>query len=643
MCGICGVVGGDREREAPRVRAMSDALRHRGPDAAGFHADAGAVLGHRRLAIIDPEAPSQPMSSPDGRYWIDFNGEVYNFRELRAELESGGHGGFATGTDTEVLLRLYQVHGPDCVHRLRGMFAFVVWDAVERELFAARDRFGQKPFYYATAGGRLLFASEIKGLLAHGDVAAEPEPAAVDYYLSLRFIPPPLTMLKGVRKLAAGHRLFWREGALRTERYWTLGFATDESRSDDSWVEELRSRLDDAVRSHRVGDVPVGAFLSGGLDSGAVVEAMARTSGEPFPTFCVGSGEPSFDERAHAREVAVHCGTSHRDESVGPAVLADVESMVRALDEPSDPIAACLFEASRLASRHVKVVLTGDGGDEMFAGFDRYAAFDVVGRYAALPLWLRRDLLRPLIRRLPQRFDYKSLPQRARWLDAVALPDPARRYARMTSFFRFGEEEKDWVYGPALEAQLSGADAEAAIAEPFRTADADDALHRMISADLLTRLPEHTLMLADRLSMAHGLEARAPLLDHRLAEFAARMPARLKARGGRTKIALRRAVRDRLPPAIVQRAKQGFMFPVAFWLDGRRLRAVRDSLVRGPLVRAGWIRADAIERLTAEHLARREDHHVRLWMVLNLDAWYRIFVEREPAAASRPPLARVNA
>jgi len=643
VCGICGVIGGDREREIPRVRAMTDALRHRGPDAAGYHADDGAVLGNRRLAIIDPDAAPQPMSTADGRHWIDFNGEIYNYRELRAELEAAGHGGFSTGTDTEVLLRLYQVHGPDCVDRLRGMFAFVVWDSAERALFAARDRFGQKPFYYAVAGGRFLFASEIKALLAHGDVEGEPDPAAIDYYLSLRFIPPPLTMLKAVRKLPAAHRLFWRGDGVRTERYWRLDFRTDGERSDASWVEELEARLDDAVRSHMVSDVPVGAFLSGGLDSSAVVAAMARHSDGPFPTFCVGSDERTFDEREHARAVALRCGTSHHEDTVGPDLIGDAARMVRVLDEPSDPIAACLFEASRLASRHVKVVLTGDGGDEVFAGFDRYAAFDMVGKYAALPAWLREGILRPLIRRIPQAFGYKSLPQRARWLDAVSRPDPARRYARMTSFFRFGEEEKAWVYGPGLLGSLSGADAEAAIAEPFRSADAGDALHRMIAADLLTRLPEHTLMLADRMSMAHGLEARAPLLDHHLAEFTARMPARLKAYRGRTKIALREAVRDWLPPTIVSRPKQGFMFPVAFWLDERRLRSVRDSLAEGPLVDAGWIRADAIDRLAAEHLGRRADHHVRLWMLLNLDAWYRIYVNDEPAAVRRPPLAQVNA
>ena len=291
----------------------------------------------------------------------------------------------------------------------------------------------------------------------------------------------------------------------------------------------------------------------------------------------------------------------------------------------------------------MKVVLTGDGGDEVFAGFDRYAAFDMVGRYAALPEWLRHGVLRPLIRRIPQAFGYKSLSQRAHWLDRVALADPARRYARMTSFFRFGEPEKAWVYGDALRDAVTGDDAEEAIAAPFRGAHAQDFLHRMIAADLGTRLPEHTLLLADRMSMAHGLDARAPLLDHRLAEFTARMPARLKARGGRTKIALREAVRDWLPSTIVSRPKQGFMFPVAFWLDERRLRDVRDSLANGPLTGAGWIRPEAVHRLAAEHMARGADHHVRLWMLLNLDAWYRIFMTNEPAAAPRPPLARVNA
>ena len=626
MCGICGVVGGDPLREQRHVRAMAAALAHRGPDDEGHFADEHAVLGHRRLTIIDLDTGHQPLANEDETLWITYNGEIYNYRTLRAELIAAGHS-FRTQTDTEVILHLYEEYGPGCLDRLRGMFAFAIWDRRRRRLFAARDRFGQKPFYYVEQGGKLIFASEIKGLLAHPDVPTEPEPAAVDYYLSLRFIPPPLTMLRGVRKLAARHWLVWENGTLTTEPYWELRFRETGRRSDRDWIAELSERVGDAVRSHLVSDVPVGAFLSGGIDSSIVIAAMAQVADEPIQTFSVGSDVVSFDETPYARQVAVHCGTLHRERFVGADQLTSIPALVRALDEPSDPIAACMFEAAQFASEHVKVVLGGDGGDEIFAGFDRYAADRWVDRYSMLPRWLREDVVRPLLRRLPESFAYKSLTQRARWLAAVGGESGGRRYARMTSFFRFGPEERRLVYGPELRARLHGEEAELAIAEPFESASVESTLQRMLYTDALTRLPEHTLMLTDRLSMAHGLETRAPLLDHELAEFCATMPDDLKIRHRETKYAMRRVAEAWLPAKIVKRPKQGFMFPVAYWLTDETLGGISHRLAEGPLVSGRWIEREGIERLVDEHRRRRVDHHVRIWMLLNLDAWYRIYLE----------------
>jgi asparagine synthase (glutamine-hydrolysing) len=623
MCGICGVIGGDPGRERPRVERMAGALAHRGPDADGFHQDERAVLGHRRLSIIDLENGDQPLPNEDGSLWIVFNGEIYNFRELRGGLEARGHE-FRTQGDTEVILHLYEDEGAACVHRLRGMFAFAIWDRRRGELFAARDPFGQKPFFYAERGRRLLFASEIKGLLAHPDIAPEPEPAAVDSFLAQRFVPPPLTMFRGISKLAAGHTLLWRDGVLRTRRYWEPRFEEGPARADGEWIEELRARVDDAVRAHLVSDVPVGALLSGGIDSSIVVALAARRL-EGMRTFCVGSDDASFDERRFAAEVAAHCGTSHEEDRVDGDLLGELPRIVRCLDEPSDPISACAFAASRLASRRVKVVLGGDGGDEVFAGFDRYAAFGTAARYAALPTWLRERLVRPAVRRLPESFAYKSISQRARWLDALGGLSGGRLYARMTSFFRFGPAERAALYGPVLRREAAGLDAEAAIAGPFDDAADEHPLHRMLLADMVTRLPEHTLMLADRLSMAHGLELRAPLLDPELAAFCASMPPHLRIRRGVTKFAMREAARPLLPVAAVRRKKQGFQFPVAEWLETETLERVRRSLGAGPLVEHGWIRTAAVDELVREHRARRADHHVRLWMLLSLDAWHRIF------------------
>lgn len=628
MCGICGIVGREAEGEAAVLRAMARRIGHRGPDAEGFHLAEGVALGNRRLEVIDLETGRQPLSNEDGTVWVTFNGEIYNYPELRDELERAGHR-FRSRTDTEVLVHLYEEHGVGCVDRLRGMFAFAVWDDSRRTLFAARDRLGQKPFFYAERAGRLYFASEVKSLLAHPRLTAEPEPAAVDYFLTFRFVPPPLTMFRGVQSLPPGHWLSWREGDLEIGRYWSPDFTGMEVRSEQEWLEALRERLRDAVRCHLLSDVPVGALLSGGLDSGIVVALMAEALDEPFSTFCVGSESRSFDERPFARVVAAHVGADHRERCVGPDRLRCLPRIVHHLDAPTDPIAACFFESARLASEEVKVVLGGDGGDEMFAGFDRFAAFRWVGWYARLPRWVREQVVRPAVERLRISFGYKSPAEKARWLATVGVAEGmGERYARMNSYFRFGAEDRRGLYGPGLRSALADQQAELAVSRPFDEAAARDLLHRMIYTDLVTRFPEHTLLLTDRLSMAHGLEARSPLLDDRLTELCAAMPADMKVRGRTTKYALRQVARDYLPPEIVRRPKQGFQFPLAEWLlDEGVLEGVRHSLTAGPLVRWEWVRREALETLFHEHGARRADHHVRIWLLQSLDLWCRMYVE----------------
>lgn len=628
MCGICGEVR--RAGARPEVlRAMARAIAHRGPDDEGFYVSGAVGLGSRRLSIIDVAGGHQPIANEDGNVHVVLNGEIYNHRSLREELKSRGHQ-FSSGADTEVIVHLYEEQGDACVEALEGMFAFALWDDRRQRLLLARDPLGQKPLYWAKTGEGLSFASEIKSILASGDVAASLNAESLHHYLSLRFIPTPNTMFEGIQKLPAAHKLIYEDGTLRVEPYWRLSFANPLEGPDDEILEFIETELRRAVSSHLVSDVPVGALLSGGMDSSAVVALAARELPIPFQTFAIGTGDPSFDERAHARAVAEHCGTTHIEERVEPDLVASLPRMIYHLDEPSDPIAACTYHAAALASRHVKVVLGGDGGDETFGGFDRYAGVGWVSPYARLPGWLRRSTLGAALSFIPENVGYKSWTQRLRWLDALGeYRDPDERYAAATVFFRFDHASKAALLGPEIWPKVRELDAAAAIVRELRAADSSNPLDRMLAADFATRLPEHSLMLTDRMSMAHGLEVRSPLLDRALVELMARVPSRLKIRGRHLKVALRKIARPWLPQEIVARPKQGFMFPIAQWLRGPLRDFARETLAEGHTVRDGIFRRDAAVALVDEHAACKVDHHVRIWMLLNVEIWYRMFVEGE--------------
>jgi asparagine synthase (glutamine-hydrolysing) len=646
MCGICGewnAAGAD----GLALAAMNDALSHRGPDDAGVERFATVGLAMRRLSIIDLASGHQPVANEDGTCWIVCNGEIYNYRELRAGLERRGHR-FRTASDVEVVLHLYEERGVSVVDELRGMFAFAVWDSRLSRLLLARDRFGQKPLFYRQTPDRLLFASEIKAILAALPGPPEPNLDALDDYLTLRYVPSPDTMFRGIHKLPPAHVLIFdvprgpgeRPAAPEIRRYWTLSYLPKMRLSESDAVACVEEQLREAVESHLVADVPVGALLSGGLDSSIVVALMAQAVDRPPATFAIGVREQDFDELPHARRVAEHCATEHHEEVVWPDLVSLLPTMVWHLDEPSDPIAACMFHAAALAARHRKVILTGDGGDEAFAGFDRYRGFGLVRLYAALPAVVRRGVLRPILRRLPDRAGYKNLTQRARWVHELSFHRGGRRYAEATAFFRFGEDGKRGLYTPATAAALAGRDATAGIVEAFDDAWAEDDLDRMLWADVATRLPEHSLQLTDRMTMAHGLEARAPLLDHDLAGLVACLPAALKLRRGRLKHVLRRVAERHLPPEIVRRPKQGFMFPLGYWIKGPLEPVLRAWIDDSALVRAGIFRREALSRLLDEHLADRADHHVRLWMFLNVEVWFRMYQLGQSADGVRTQLER---
>jgi asparagine synthase (glutamine-hydrolysing) len=625
MCGICGIYRPEGVAEG-ELRRMATAIAHRGPDDEGYYVAGPIGFGFRRLSIIDLALGHQPLSNEDGSVWLVFNGEIYNYRALRRSLEECGHS-FRTQTDSEVIVHLYEQYGEECVRHLSGMFAFAIWDARAHKLMLARDRLGQKPLFYAQRGATLCFASEAKALLTQADLPREPDLESLHHYLSLRFVPSPRTVFQAIAKLPPAHYLIFEHGALRSERYWQLSFRHKLSMSDDDYVEALRTGLSEAVTSHLMSDVPLGAFLSGGMDSSMVVAMMSGRTDGPLKTFAVGVSEQDYNELPYARVVANHFGTEHVEQIVASDLMALLPRMIWHLDEPSDPIAACQFHAAALAAGQVKVVLGGDGGDELFAGFDRYRGLGAISRYNWLPMEPVARAFGPLLDALPDSFSYKSTTQRLRWLQRLAaLPNDAERYAEATVFFRFDHDGKERLFGETPWRELHAIHSTDVIVAQFAQADADDLIDRMLYADFMTRLPEHSLMLTDRMTMAHSLEARSPLLDHQLVELLASFPSSTKIRGKSLKYVLRELGKAYLPAEILNRQKQGFMFPVAYWFRHQLYAPLKHFLAAADIVRQGLFRHAEITRLLEEHRSSKVDHHVRLWMLLNLEIWYQLYI-----------------
>jgi asparagine synthase (glutamine-hydrolysing) len=626
MCGICGKYSPEGVQNE-EIQRMLRSLAHRGPDDEGTYVHGVIGLGNRRLSIIDLQSGRQPISNEDGTIWIVYNGEIYNHPSLRREMESKGHT-FRTQSDTEAIIHLYEEMGERCVEELSGMFAFAIWDEKQQKLLLARDRIGQKPLFYAQEGGDLFFGSEIKAILALHPREPELDPLAMHDYLSLRFISPPHTIFKNIKKLPPAHTLVFQDGNITLRQYWQLSFRQKLSLSEAEILEALREQLKRTVDSHLLSDVPVGAFLSGGLDSSMVVAILARDLGLKPQTFSIGVAESDFDETPYARIVARQYGTNHTEERVQADLIHSLPKMIWHMDEPSDPIAACMFQAARLASRHVKVVLGGDGGDELFAGFDRYVGNRYIDVYSLMPLALRRGVMGPMLDRLPDSFTYKSMTQRLRWVHHLSMQSTAaEQYAEATCFFRFTHAEKQELYSDRLWKDLGYVDSTRSITVPFNNAEADDLLDRMLYTDFVTRLPEHSLVLTDRMTMAHGLEARSPLLDHELVEFLAKVPANIKVQNNQPKHLMRKLARDYLPPSILQREKQGFMFPIAYWFRTDLFPFISNALTNSHFVKEGWFKRERIEKLLTEHRTNRHDHHVRLWMLLNLEIWHQLYIE----------------
>lgn len=628
MCGIAGILKFDSRAcaEERRLLAMRDALVHRGPDDAGIMLKGQIGLAHRRLSIIDLAGGHQPMGTADGRFWITYNGELYNFRELRTELEISGCR-FASQSDTEVVLQAYQVFGRSCVDHLRGMFAFAIWDVVKQQLFLARDRLGIKPLYLAIGDNEILFGSEIKAVLAASAKAPVFNRAILPEFLASRYVAEEATFFAGIRKLLPAHTMTWSpSGGLHERRYWRPPAAYDEpEKSYKDYIPEVRSGLEDAVRSHLISDVPVGLFLSGGLDSTALAGLMASQMAQPVQTFSVGFKEAVANEFDYARIAAEAVGAVHREvELTADQFFAELPRLIWHEDEPvAFPSSIPLNVISRLAREHVKVVLTGEGADELFLGYDyryRVTAWNLrLGRLSEkiLPAALRTSIAN-VVPHLP--------PQLRRYAERTFLAldcNPQDMFFDNFSVFR-NDQRHSLLLDPGLEEGL-GVHAQGL---GYYAAGGTDELASMSQADLQTYLVE-LLMKQDQMSMAASLESRVPFLDHHLVELVACIPGRFRMRSGQTKALLRDAVRDLIPPAIMKRSKMGFPVPVGAWLRGPFWWLVEEFVLSHRARIRSHFNVGVLKTLAQEHRSGRADHADRLWLLINLEIWQRIFIDGE--------------
>lgn len=640
MCGICGKLGVGRAEEH-EIRTMANAIAHRGPDDEGYFVRDNVGLGHRRLSIIDLDGGAQPMSTQDGAVWIVFNGEIYNFKELRRGLSENGYR-FRTQSDTEVILNAYLRYGTGCLEHLRGMFAFAIWDERKKRLFIARDRLGQKPLYYSHLDQEFLFGSEIKALLAIKPGLAELNVTALEEYLTLRVISAPKSMFQGIKKLPPAHFLtFSHEEGLVVERYWDLSFEPKLEGDDEELTDELERQLVEAIRLHLVSDVPVGAFMSGGLDSTLIVALLMKHGlADGFRTFSVGLPFGRFDEAPIARVVAEQYGTRHYEEEIHPSLLSDLPRLVNQLDEPSDSLASCMDLVARMARREVKVVLGGDGGDELFGGYDRYYGNRVAARYARIPSWIRRGLIGPALSVVPDGSWYKSLGHQMKWLHRLAAYSGGERYVQSLSYTYLNESYRGAVFGPMLGGEDEGGRPGDLMRTAFERADASDLVDRMLYADSQSRLPDHPVMIQDRMTMAHGLEARSPFMDHELAEFAAQLPARMKVRGRSLRHIQVLLARRHLPKEVLERKKQGFSSALPYLLKDELDILYSTFLADSHLVKEGFLKKAGVAELVDEHRAGKADHGNRLWLLVNSEVWFRMFIESQSESQVCEDIAR---
>jgi asparagine synthase (glutamine-hydrolysing) len=627
MCGICGIVAWRSEAlvDSAILKSMCRLLRHRGPDDEGYYADTVAQLAMRRLSILDLATGHQPIANEARTVWLVYNGEIYNYRELRRRLEQRGHI-FASQSDSEVIVHAYEEYGDDCLAHFNGMFAIALWDALNRRLLLARDRIGIKPLYYWSGANQLVFGSELKAVMAYPGIAASLDAAALDQFLTLEYIPAPLTIFAGVRKLPAGHKLVFSPSGLAVTTYWDVSFAPA---SGDQAVsaEALGALIQEAVQLQLISDVPLGALLSGGIDSSTVVAQMSALSAQPVQTFSIGFDDASYNELPYARVMAAHVGAKHTEQILQPDIAQLAHELVPHFDEPfADFSIFPTYLVSKLARPAVKVVLSGDGGDEVFGGYDTYVADRLERYYRRLPAGLRQQGLPGLLSRLPPQPHKKGVINRAkRFVEGAALP-PELQHTRWMMFM--SEAERHALYRPEWRAAVPRHTTAELLGAHFQKVAHCDPLAQQQYVDIKTYLADGILTKVDRMSMAASLEVRVPLLDHRIVELGLNLPARLKLAGGRTKQILRRAMRGQLPAGILNRPKQGFSIPLKHWLHGPLRPLMLDLLSAQTIRQRGYFNPETVAAWLSEHLGGYANHSHRLWALMVFELWHQRVFDR---------------
>lgn len=651
MCGICGEIDFSKGIKTEPIKRMCDVLVHRGPDDEGMVFFRGnqyyevkrsfqmvsknegfeVGLGHRRLSIIDlSEDAHQPMSNENGTIWIVYNGEIYNFQNLRKELEEKGHL-FKSKSDTEVILHAYEEWDVDCLNRFRGMFAFAIWDSKLKRLFMARDRLGEKPLVYFNKNGQFVFASEIKALLQIPGVERKVNNSGLHHYLTYQYVPSPDTIFEGIKKLPPAHYLLYdRNGNIRIERYWKLNFNSRQKNHADvqEFSDLIRTELEESVKLRLISDVPLGAFLSGGIDSSLIVGMMGKLSGKPVKTFSIGFEEKDFDELIYAKLVSDHFATEHHEFVVRPNAIEILPKLIWHYNEPfADSSAIPTYYLANVTKNYVKVVLTGDAGDENFAGYKRYLWSKWVALFIKIPGKIRRELIPTFLRVISySHWKEKTLNRLIDFMESLS-DDQVRNYAEQIKIFN--AKEKGDIYTEDLVKNLGKKNPLDFLTKKYEEAETDDLLGKLLYVDINSYLPEDLLVKMDIATMANSLEARIPFLDHKFMELVAGIPSQLKMKGSMTKFILKKSFSDLLPEAILKRKKMGFGVPVSRWFKKELKEYIYEILMDSRTLNRGYFRREGIERLLDEHITSRYDHSAKIWALLILEIWFRVFMDKE--------------
>lgn len=627
MCGIVGFVSSNKNSiNRELLESMNQAIFHRGPDEDGFFVSENVGLAMRRLAIIDLAGGQQPIFNSDKTKAIIFNGEIYNFQSLREALEKRGHQ-FYTHSDTEVIIHLYDEYGVDCVRHLRGMFVFAIWDEREKSLFLARDRVGKKPLLYShQPDGDLIFGAEFRALLKHPKISKEVDYEAIHHYLSYLCVPAPLTAFKQIRKLEPAHWLLWKNGEIKTERYWTPDFHRKIKISPQEAEEETLRLLREATKMRLISEVPLGAFLSGGVDSSTVVALMAEESAEPVKTFSIGFEEQDFSELKYARRVAEHVGAEHHEFIVKPNALEILPILVEHYGEPyADSSSIATYYVSRETRKHVTVALNGDGGDESFAGYERYFAMQLAEKYRKIPGVLRKGLIENAVNLLPASSTRRNrAADLKRFLKAASLPKVERYFHWVSAI---NSDLKNRLYTEQFRHDVSAFDSADFLEKWFAKSNGNGIIDATMLTDQMTYLPNDLLVKVDIASMANSLEARSPFLDHKVIEFAASLPESIKLRGTETKYLLKKVASRIVPREVLYRKKMGFGVPLMHWFRGELKEYLREILLSDKAQKRGLVKLEVVAQLVREHTEGERDHTAPLWTLLMLELWFQRFID----------------